>query len=100
MRCTDYDYFGSVPESEILRRKRPAVFILETIITEGAQHNIRVGCGWHDKPLPAFSIPFTIPYGDFIMVSNPDILHPSKCMPSSIPPNTSSHAQREMAFQH
>lgn len=98
MRRNDFEDFGNMPESEFLRRKRPAVFIYEAVVTERVVHEIRVGCGWHDAPLPAFRIPFTTPYGDYVMVSNPDAPHSSRSEPSSVLPSASSRNQEEMAL--
>ena len=70
MKCKDYDYFGMVPESEILRQKKPNVFIYQQITDECGIYEVRVGCGWDGSNLPAFKIPFRIPDGDFVMVKH------------------------------
>jgi len=101
MRHYDFENFGfddDEPRSNFLRRKRPAVFIYETILHDGLRHDIRVGCGWYDKPLPTFRIPFVVSGMDYVMVSNPDIPNPSKRMPSSVPPTSRTRSHGEMAF--
>ena len=98
MRYSDYDDFSSLPESEILKRKRPAVYTYEPIIYEGQKHLVRVGCGWWDKPLPYFEIPFVVSGNDYVMISNPHLPHPSNKPPKSTPPMALHNKQREFAL--
>jgi len=93
-----HEYYGMVPESEILRRKKPNVFIYQQITDECGIYEVRVGCGWDEKNLPAFKIPFRIPEGDFVMVKYPAQKQHPQLSPSSRPPKTDEAKQEDMAF--
>ena len=94
-RTRDYDYYGMMPESEILRQKKPNVFIYQQITDECGIYEVRVGCGWDEKNLPAFKIPFRIPEGDFVMVKYAQPVKKVKLSPHS---DNSEAEQEEMAL--
>ena len=90
-------YYGMMPESEILRTKKPNVFIYQQIVDEAGIYEVRVGCGWDGKNLPAFKIPFRIPEGDFVMVK-----YAKPVRPDTLPPTPTTKGetakQEEMAL--
>ena len=94
---TTHNYYGMVPESEILKRKQPNVFIYQQITDECGIYEVRVGAGWDEKNLPAFKIPFRIPEGDFVMVKYPpQKIQPT--LPTTTIPSTKEIKQAEMAL--
>lgn len=92
-RTKDYDYYGMLPESEILRSKEPNVFVYQQITDECGIYEVRVGCGWDGSNLPPFKIPFRIPDGDFILVKHARPAKKTKLSPHSGKPDKGESIQ-------
>jgi hypothetical protein len=97
-RTKDYDAYGSsMSGNDILRRRKPNVFVYQEISDTCGVYEVRVGGGVDVQNLPPFRIYYSTTEGDFVMVKHAKPIEPSK---SPLSPTTKGEKakQEEMAL--
>ena len=98
-RTKDYDTYGSsMSGNDILRRRKPNVFVYQEISDTCGVYKVRVGGGVDVQNLPPFRIYYSTTEGDFVMVKYAKPNKKTKLSPHSSTSEKAKVKQEDMAL--